>query len=77
MLQLETQLKDIESEKTEIETKFRRELEKIDSQEFDDYNKNFIIIKKLRDLKKLLTDNELKLKETEELQKEIMRKLSE
>ena len=36
-----------------------------------------MIIKKLRDLKKSLTENELKLKETEELQKEIMRKLSE
>ncbi len=31
MTQLETQLKEIENEKTEIETKFRRELEKIDS----------------------------------------------
>jgi len=31
MTQLETQLKEIENEKTEIETKFRREFEKIDS----------------------------------------------
>lgn len=31
MAQLETQLKEIENEKTEIETKFRRELEKIDN----------------------------------------------
>jgi hypothetical protein len=31
MTQLDTQLKEIENEKTEIETKFRRELEKIDS----------------------------------------------
>lgn len=31
MAQLEIQLKEIENEKTEIETKFRREIEKIDS----------------------------------------------
>lgn len=31
MTQLETQLKEIENEKEGIETKFRRELEKIDS----------------------------------------------
>jgi len=31
MTQLDIQLKEIENEKTEIETKFRRELEKIDS----------------------------------------------
>jgi predicted DNA binding CopG/RHH family protein len=52
-------------------------LEVLTKQDFEDFNINHEIIKKIRKFKTSIEDNEIKVKESEDILSEIVRTLSE
>jgi tRNA U54 and U55 pseudouridine synthase Pus10 len=53
------------------------DLENLKQVEFEDFNVNFEIVKRVRKLKNTIEDTETKLKDAEEIQNEVVRTLSE
>ena len=53
------------------------DLEKLKPQDFTDFKKNHLVIKKLREFKQRIKQSEIKLKDIEDIQKEVVRSLTE
>jgi len=74
--EVEFKLKTFEQDKLKLQ-KLVSELDALKPQDFVDFTKNDVYVKKTRELKHLINDHELRLKEIEEVNKEVVRSLAE